>query len=518
MRVIKCLLAFCLVSVTGCTSPQEKAEQSASAAAALAEAGNFEAARLAILAAIGQRDDVASQWQLLGRIALELGKPADALLAFSRVLELDASNPEALLMVAELSFQFGKSKEAISAADRLLALDPNVTRAILVKGLVALDQRHLPEALSAAETILKINPQDEFGISLKARTMAKGKDYAGAIRLIEESVPESVRTEASLATLIELYRTVGDSDRLIATIDKQLARRPKDADLKVDLAQVLYKTGNMERARSTLLQVINAQPDNIEMIREVSDIWLANDPAALTPRQLAGIAQNGTATTRAGVARYLIGRNRPDLAEPILRRAASKNSDVVATDIQALYATALFKKGDVKAARSIADQILEDDTNNADALLLRARIGLKERNLAAALNDAQIVVRDFPENEQGRIVLADIFLAKKETQRARQTYEEAVSDMPQSLIVHRVFAQYLLRSGNKARAIDVARTLTRKSPSSVPAWELFASVCREAGDLACVALAQGGRDKAAAIYTVDDRPGSLRSRGLFGRL
>lgn len=518
MRVINCLLVFCLASTAACTSPQEKAEKSASTAAALADAGNFQAARMAILAAIRERDDVASQWQLLGHIDLETGKPADALSAYSRVLELDASNVEALQLVAELSFQFGNNKDATNAADRLLALDPTATRAILVKGLVALDQRRAPEALSAADAILQINPQDEFGTVLKARALAIGKDYKGALKLIEDGVAEGQRTDASLATLTELYRTLGDSGRLIATIDKQLARRPKDVDLKVDLAQVLYKTGNMERARSILLQVINDQPDNVEVVQEISGIWLANDSAALGPRQLADIARTGSATTRAGVARYLIGRNRADLAEPLLRGVAAKHSDVSATDVEALYATALFGKGNVKAAQAIADQILEDDKDNSDALLLRARIGLQERNLAAALNDAQIVVRDFPMNEQGRIVLADIFVAKKDAQRARHSYEEAVSEMPQGLIMHRVYAQYLLQSGDKARAIDVARTFTRKNPSSVPGWELFASVCSQAGDRPCVALAQAGRDKAAAIYTIDDRPGSIRSRGLFGRL
>lgn len=518
MKCMNYVLILSLAAIAACSTPQEKAEQSASAAMALADAGNFGTARVVILQAIRERDDVASHWQLLGRIDLELGKPADALLAFSRVLELDASNLEALQLVAELSFQFGNSKEAISAADRLLALEPNATRAILVKGLVALDRKRSPEALDAAESILKIDPQDEYGIVLKARALALGKDYKGALKLIEEGVPETKRTEASLATLTELYRILGDTTRLISTMDRQIARRPKDADLKLQLAQVLYKSGNPERARSVLMQVIKDESNNIEVVQEISGIWLANDSAALTPIQLQEIARNGSATTRTGVARYLIGRNRPDLAEPILRGVATTNSDVSSTDVQALHATALYKKGNVKAALAMANQILDDDKDNSDALLLRARIALQEGNLTAALNDVQIVVRDFPMNEQGRLVLATVFLAKKDAQRARQSYEEALIEMPQNLTINRTYTDYLLQSGDKARAIDVARSFTRKSPSSVAGWEQYASVCGKAGNLSCMALAQAGRDKAAATYTVDDRPGSIRSRGLFGRL
>jgi tetratricopeptide (TPR) repeat protein len=518
MRIMGYMIVLFLTAVAACSTPQEKAEQSAATALALADAGNFATARVIILQAIRERDDVASHWQLLGRIDLELGKPADALLAFSRVLELDASNLDALQLVAELSFQFGNNKEAISAADRLLALEPNATRAILVKGLVALERKRAAEALNAAESILKINPQDEFGIVLKARAVALGKDYKGALKLIEEGVPSARRTEASLATLIELYRILGDTTRLISTMDQQLARRPKDTDLKLQLGQVLYKAGNPERARTILLQVIKDQPNNIEVVQEVSDIWLANDSAALTPIELDEIARNGSATMRTGVARYLIGTNRPDLAELLLRRVETITSDVSSADAKALYATALYKGGNVKAARAIADQILNDDKGNSDALLLRARIALQERNLTAALNDVQIVVRDFPMNEQGRIVLADVLLARKDTQRARQSYEEAISDMPQNLVINRAYTDYLFETGDKSRAIDVARIFTQKSPSSVAGWEQYASVCRRAGNLSCMTVAQAGREKAAAIYTVDDRPGSTRSRGLFGRL
>lgn len=518
MKFRTCCACLALFAVSACSSPQEKAEQSASTAMALAEGGNFEAARQAILEAVRQRDDQPEQWLLLGRLDLETGRPADALLAYSRVLELDATNVEALQLVAELSFQFGDMREATNAADRVLALDPNATRAILVKGLVALSRKDVAGATSAADAILKIKPQDEFGAVLKARALAVGKDYQGAVKLIEDSVPEAQRTEATLATLSELYRVLGDKERLVATIDKLIARRPKDPDLKLDLAEVLYKSGNSARARATLFSLLAAQSDNIEIIQKISDMWSENDPAALSPAQMREIATRGSHTVRLGVARYFIDRNRPDLAADVLRAEAGPGQDAGSADAQALYATALYKQGDAGAAREIADRILRDDRNNIDALLVRARIAMRQRDLTAALNDAQIVVRDFPMSEEGRVLLADIYLARNDPQRARQSYEDAIGDLPQSILLSRTYTQYLLKTGGGPRAIEVARTFTRKSPSSVPGWDLFANVCKQAGDSGCAAQAQAGRDRAASVYTVDDRPGSVRGRGLFGRL
>lgn len=518
MKFRTCCACIALLAVSACSSPQEKAEKSAATAMALAAAGNFEAARQATLQAVSIRDDQPEQWLLLGRLDLETGRPADALLAYSRVLELDATNIEALQLVAELSFQFGDMRAATNAADRVLALDPAATRAILVKGLVALSRKDIAGATSAADAIIKIKPQDEFGIVLKARALATGKDYQGAAKLIEESIPEQQRTEASLATMTELYRVLGDKGQLVANMDKLIARRPKDPDLKLDLAEVLYKAGNVARARATLFAILLAQPDNVEIVQKISDLWSENDAAALSPAQLKDIAQHGSHTVRLGVARYLIGRGRPDLAAEVLRAEAGSASSPGAADARALYATALYKQGNSAAAKEIADRILGDDKNNIDALLVRARIEIQQHDLTAALNDAQIVVRDFPMSEQGRVLLADIYLARNDTRRAQQSYEDAVSDLPQSILLARTYTQYLLKTGGGARAVEVARTFTRKSPSSVPGWDLFANVCKQVGNSGCVAQALAGREKAASVYTVDDRPGSVRGRGLFGRL
>ncbi len=518
MRLNSLYVVAALVLASACSSRQEKAEQFSAAANALVAAGDFEGARKEILKAVAARDDVPEQWLLLGRVDLETGRPADALLAYSRVLELDATNIEALQLVAELSFQFGNTREAAKSADRVLALDPNTTRAILVKGLIALGKKDAAGAMSAAESILKLKPKDEFGLVLKARALAIGKDYQGAVKIIEEGVPEAQRTEASFATLCELYRVLGDKDRVVGNIDKLLARRPNDADLKLDLAEVLYKSGNVARARATLYSLLVSQQNNVEVVQKISELWTENDGSALTPAQLKVISDKGSKTARLGVARYLIDRGQADLAANMLRVSDDDGDKGEAADAKALYATALYKQGNAAGARAIADQILASDKNNIDALLLRARIALRQRDLTAALNDAQIVVRDFPMSEQGRILLAEIYLARQDPQRARQTYEEGISENPQSIIISRTYAQYLLKTGDSARAIDVARTYARKSPSSVPGWELLAFVCKQAANINCAAQAQAGRDKAASVYTVDDRPGSLRSRGLFGRL
>jgi tetratricopeptide (TPR) repeat protein len=511
-------LALSLSLLTACSTPQQKADKLAAKAMMYYNNGQFGAARFTILKAIAQRDDLPRQWQLLGRSELAMGLLPEAFVSYSRVLELEATNTEALQIVAEVAFQIGYRRESASAADRLLALDPTATRAMLVKGLLALDQKKIPEALKYADQILGLSAQDEYGIVLKARALAKQGEFEAGAKLIEDSIPPAVRTEASLSTLVEIFRITGETARIGPAFENLIAKRPKDPTTKLDYAQILYKAGNANAARNLLWEVLTIAPDNLSLIRKVVANWTDNDPEPLTAKQLDWIAQKGTIPLRAGVARFMIEHGQSKTAQTLLLPVVSDRANIAANDARALYATALYADGDVNQASQITKEILEDDTDNIDALLLSARVALQQKDLTAATNAAQIVVRDFPDSEDGRLMLIEILTARKDFQRVRSSYEDAIRFMPQSLVLSRKYSEYLLATGDRERAATVARDFTLKNPSTVQGWQQLAKVCDKLGNPGCKAYAAAGRAKAAATLLDDLRPGSVRSRGLFGRL
>ena len=509
------LLFLCLAC---CSTAEEKADRLTQTASLLFNAGKMTDARTVLLKAIAQRDDFVNEWILLGRVELELGHPIEALTAYSRVLELEAANTEALQYVGEISFQIGRNSDALSAADRLLSLNPTATRAMLIKGLVALDEKHFEEAQKTADAILKINPADEYGIVLKGRVLAIGHDYAGAIKLIE-TTPEALRTEASLSTLIEIYKATGDSKQLFATMAQVMAKRPKDVNFSLDFSQSLYKAGENVRARAILLHLVDTHPDDFGLISKISGLWVENDTAALSPAELALTAQSGSVMKRIGVARYLIAVGRQRDAEDMLRPVmANAEPNGLTADAEALYASLLFAKGDAVAAKAIVDKVLYADTNNKDALLLRAQIAQRRGDLAAALNDVQIVVRDSPQYEPARVALANLYIAKHDPQRARQIYEEAIIDLPQSVVLLDHYSSFLYQSHDIVRAMTIARNFTRKNPNAPKGWAMLDRACTAMRNVSCAQDATAGQRKAMSSVVIDERPGQQRSRGLFGKL
>jgi tetratricopeptide (TPR) repeat protein len=510
-------VALALVAAA-CSTAHEKAERATSEAIRLMNAGDFVQARQKMQAAIAERDDSANQWLVLARIDLQLNRPLDALTDYNRVIELDATNAEALQIVSELSFQTGQMTEAISAADRMLALNPGETRALLVKGLVALDRKKLRDAVQYADQLLAISPNDEFGSILKSRVLAINKNFDGARALIEGNVPTAARTEATLLTLLEISRAQGNIATLTSDYGAIIALRPKDVPLKLEFAQFLYKIGDGIKARALLFDLISANANSVDVMRDVLALWIEADSDAVSSAQLASLAKSGSLTVRIGISRYLFEQGRAADVIALLAPVASSSGAVGSNDARALYATALQATGKGIAAKSIIDDILKTDRTNNDALLLRSRFAFARGDLATALGDAQIVITDDPQNRQALTLTRDIFTGRGETLRAMQSYESAIRDAPLSITIVRDYGALLRTIQNKARGLSVAREFTIRSPASVAGWNNYIAQCQFFSDQNCATVAVRGRESALRNFKLDKRPGGFLGRGLFGAI
>lgn len=507
-----------LMTISGCSSSSETANEYAATASALFDAGNYPAARLAISKANAARDDVAEQWALQGRIDLALNTPVNAYQAYSRVLDLDATNQEALQIVAEVGYQVGRLRDAESAADRLLVLNPSATRAMLIKGLIVLEKRRLPEAAQYAERILALNSGDEGGIVLNARTMALSGNAEAALQLLRDSRATISPGDAITATMLEIYRNQGTLAQMAPLFEAMIAKTPDNNDLKIDFANALYKGGDMIRARATLTNLITAQPDNAPLLDQISGLWANYDDRPLSRPQLDQIQRNGSLALRIAVARHFLVHGDPAQALTLLQPVAENASAQDMAIARSLYARTLDATGQSARAATIIDAVLKDDTNNADALVLRAQQALRRSDTRSAINDAQIVVRDYPQNEQGYITLAQVLEARSEKWRIRQVYEQAISDLPQNYALVSSFVTFLYRINDKARAMSVSREFTLANPASLRGWNLLSDACGRLNDSACLNAAKTGHDRALRNFSMDERPGASSRRGLFGKL
>ncbi len=101
---------------------------------------------------------------------------------------------------------------------------------------------------------------------------------------------------------------------------------------------------------------------------------------------------------------------RPVEGRRILKSVSSRFS----VEATALYARTLYDAGETDEALQIALDILEDDETNADALLVRAKQAIANREYGQAKNDLQIVIRDNPKLRAGYLSLVDVYTAQND--------------------------------------------------------------------------------------------------------
>lgn len=507
------LLLLAVASLSACKSPSEQALEHAQRAEMLLQAGDLAAAQQAIGEAIRLREDGPNFQQLAGIIALQNGNPVGAYRAFQRALEFDATNRLALAYVANLGVQIGRITEAEDAADRLLTLEPDALPALQTKGMIALSREQLDEAMSYADRILARNSTDEAGAIVKARVLAKRGQAEEAVALIDNALRASSESAALLTNKVNLHRYLRQPEPMAATLERLVASGGAGTAVKLDRVNLLYKLGRQEEAREASLALLRegmGRPSNYEILLR---IWWEFDPAPLSAEVARGPTDWRDPQAVVQVARYLLARGNRETANLLLNSAPAGAQALVAP----LKLRLLADAGRDEGVERRNEALLEQDTENVDALLLRARYAQRRGDMRAALEAAQLALANDPRNPDSYIMVAQLYRAQEQDWRARQIYEEGLNQLPQNFPLVQSYMQYLHELGDRGRVGSVARNFARALPSSEKAWGQLLAQCRATRDETCTRVAQNGLENARTSYLVDDPPGEPADRGLFGR-
>jgi tetratricopeptide (TPR) repeat protein len=511
------VLLFCF-ALSACQDLQEKASIAARDAERALDAGDLNNAEILAQRATQLRDSEAAYWTILGRIQLQRNKLGEAYSSFQRVVELDPGNLNAIQIVSELAFQAEEKSLADEMADRALVLAPSSTRALLVKGLIALDKGKPDVAQELATKILDIDPKDEFGIVLAARALAAKGDIDQAALLIGRDIEVNKRSEASLVTLVELHRRTGNYAALKASLQTLIEKQPESLQLPLDYADILYRGGEANAARSMIFRVIADKAVTYENIVAAKQLWQAFDKAPLSKEQIGTLAKSNALTTRLEVAKFYLDQNDAAAAKRLLTIELDDLESSAKIQANGLQAKIAYIEGKRAEALAKANSVIGKDKTNAEARIVRSLIRQQNGDLTGALEDAQVAVENFRENELARFQLIEILHKRDGQLRALQSLADGLEAMPQSSLMARYAVGFLLNLKLPDRAVGVAEQFTSDNPSSVKGWEILMIACKSIGKASCQNAANGGLSYAKSTYTIDQRPGSRKTRGLFGDL
>lgn len=262
--------------------------------AAFVSLGKADEAEKSFRRAIELRQDWILPMTNLGTLLVQNSNFPEAESVLKKALKLDEKNQEANVALAELYLRTKPSPEVLkSFLTKLQNLTAQPTQSASLWAARGAIERLLQNKEAAQKSLsnaLAINPNDDLALSESIQVLTDNKDYVGATAAAEKLVkvsPNSVgpkillaRTYARSGTASDALRILNDLDdsnadvvslknsllinssQDTATLEKQLQKEPKNADLLSRLC-VLSRVSDPQKALDYCRRASELEPNNL---------------------------------------------------------------------------------------------------------------------------------------------------------------------------------------------------------------------------------------------------------------
>jgi tetratricopeptide (TPR) repeat protein len=174
-----------------------------------------------------------------GKSAVDRNDWSNAEVLFGQAIKVNPNDAAARQCYAEALWKRGARAEALAQAEEALRLGGDDPAIIVQLGEMNLALGHLDEAGRLADTALDAHSTEASAWSLRARVMARQHRFDESLADYHRALEHSPGDRQLLLELAELYRTLGQPQRALATLSALGETYPQ----REEPARVLYLQG-----------------------------------------------------------------------------------------------------------------------------------------------------------------------------------------------------------------------------------------------------------------------------------
>lgn len=524
------------------------------------EPNNIEARRAAVSAAIGLGEPAAAReevdaalkltendfdiWMLKGELDRHDKKFPESIESYTRALEIVPNSPLALLQRAGARVALEDIDGAIRDLDAIGEVSNEDPRAVFLRALIARHRGQPNAALRYLRQILVVVP-DHRPTLLQAATIhyeageftqaaeyverlltidpgnAEYQRMRGAIQLAAgnlntgfgdlENVEIADFTDPKLLALLgTAYLRHGKIERGTESLKRALELDPKSVPIRTQLAFSRMRAGEFPKALEELAAVRRDDP-NFMLAAVLQTFGHAalkqNDEAFAIADELV------ESNPKAAIVRNLRGYLHASLGDD---EAARKDFQAAVAADSAFFpayfnlSRLAIKDGDYGQARTLLKNVLDQNANQAEALLYLAVIKQREKDQAGAAELWIQAAEHNPDSIEPRVFLSRHYRQIGDVTNAKRYAEEAFRVGPYVPAAQFEFATLNLYAGDAEKAVPAIDALIERFPNAVEPLELRARAQEMTGDL--------GSLKGTLQKMIDLAPGSPRGRVALARL
>jgi len=450
---VRLLLAVpCLILLAACNrDPKVVSRKYVDSGNKYFSRGKYKEASIMYRRALGKDMRYADAWYRLGLTNLKLGLPGEARRDFSRAMEIDPGNTDAIVKVGDLDMVFylldPQANRALLAdmkdlAQQLFKKDSKSFEGLRLSGYVALLEKDRKTAIQKFEQANQVKPdQPELVLSL-TQTLFQEQRNEEAEKLAKDFIARK-KTYGQIYDALYIYYLKNNHPELGEEILKgKIANNPTQGGYLVQLAFHYYMTGRKAEMVATIHQLISDPKTFPENHMQAGDFYVR-------------IRDFDSA---------LMQYDQGQKQDPKNRRLYQKKMVEV-----------LGTQGKRDQATKLVTELLRQDPKDPEAIAMRATLLLQSGDrtqIKTVINDLQPLISKMPGNVALHLNLGRAYMANGDPQsldNARIQLLEALKIDPRYLPARLALGELQLVRGQNPEAVQSAEEVLNTDHANLQA-------------------------------------------------
>lgn len=248
--------------------------------------GNLEQAKQDYLKAM-ELNPILNRYLDIGVIYDKLGDYENALIAFSKCIEINKQDTTAFFNRSQVKFMLKDIDGALSDISEAIRMDSSFAPGYYHKGYLNYSSGNYQQAISDFTKVIELNPQDEYSYYNRGNTWAKLNDFKKAIEDYSKAIdmlPLEVANNPN-ATVMETAfyydrsvakHVIDDNEGAIQDISIALEKSPLDNIAYHQRAYYQFVLKLYDKAIIDIRKAIELAPDNVDHMQVLAQIFLVS--------------------------------------------------------------------------------------------------------------------------------------------------------------------------------------------------------------------------------------------------
>ena len=447
------VLLLAVLALSGCTNAEKAKAEHVRRGDAYLKEQKYQEASLEYRGALQIDGNMAAAHWGLAQAFEGLQRFPEMIESLRKTIELDKNNLDARIKLGNYYLAASKGQpNLIDEAERLaketLDRDPNNIEGHILLGSVLFSRNDRDKAFAELNRAVALNPNRVESYLSLAKFYIVTNERNKAEELYRKAI--SIDGNSPLAHS-EYGKFLAQGNRLPeaeAELNKAVEVGPKDHNARFTLASFYLVNKQFDKAENSFKQLVALEGDRPE--------------------------------NQAMLAEFYTFISRTDDAVKIYQDILTKAPDYV--DARYRLGEILLGRGDIQGATTQMEEVLKKDQHDRQALLLRARIRMKENRpqaLKAAVEDLTEVLRQDPNSRPGLYYMAQANLNLGDLDKARAFAAELDRNYSDYIPAKAMSLQVTLASGNAKAVIAQATDLLNRLSKTAPDRDISAAQLAE---------------------------------------